>query len=143
MLQNQTPEMVALSASAWIGIVGGVVGILAAAIAFPVAWGKVVQKLNGFGERQEKLEKAHEKAEGERETMQRQIDRVLTQHDGLIRQLGEAKRSTEKCSEETVDLGIAIGSKIDTLSREVNGMNLHLSQRIKAVETVLKIKGES
>lgn len=128
-----------VTVSGWVTLIIAVLGVAGGILAA----GKFLGTLNGFGVRLTDLEKAHEKAEGERATMQRQVDRVLDQHELMIERLGESKRSAEKCSEETVDLGIAIGAKIDSVARDVNSMNLQLSQRIKAVETVLKIRGDA
>jgi hypothetical protein len=104
------------------------------------ALGKFYAALNGLGARVTDMEKDQEKAEGEKIIMQRQIDRTLDQHESLIARVAESKKSAEKCDEDTVELGILIGSKIDAVGRDLNAMNLHLSQRMKAVETVLKLK---
>lgn len=127
-----------ITISGWITLAIAVVGIIGGF----VSAGKFIGTLNGFGLRLTDLERGHEKAEGERLTMQRQVDRILDQHETILERLGEAKRSADRCGEDTVELGIKIGSKIDTIGKEVTLMNLHLSQRIKAVETILKIKGE-
>lgn len=128
-----------VTASGWVALLGAVFSSGAVVL----GWGKLLEKLNGYGERLSDVERAQNESLGHRTAMQRQIDRILDQHETLISLLGEAKRSSEKCSEETQDVAINIGSKIDTVSREVNGMNLQLSQRIKAVETILRIKGEA
>lgn len=125
-----------MSIGAWAGFLLSIIGIVGGLIAV----GRFIQTLNGFGERLKSVEGAQNESEGHRNAMQTQINRILDQHQSILERLGEAKRSTEKCSEETVDLGIQIGARIDTLGREVNAMNLNLSQRLKAVETVLKLK---
>ena len=107
-----------------------------------VAAGKFLGTLNGFGERLGEVEKAQEESRGHRASMQRSIDRILDQHESILQRLGESKRTAEKCSEETQDLAINIGSRIESLSRDVNAMNLQLSQRLRAVETVLKFQGD-
>jgi hypothetical protein len=127
-----------MTAGAWVALIIAVAAILGGFIAF----GRFLQTLNGFGERLKVAEGRLDKSQGHRDAMQTQINRILDQHQTMLERLGEAKRSTEKCSEDTVDLGIAIGSKIDGVSREVNALALQLSQRIKAVETVLKLKGD-
>lgn len=125
-----------MSVGAWVALVLSICAIFGGFIAV----GRFLQTLNGFGERLKLAEGRIDRSDGKQAAQQEQINRILDQHAVMLERLGEAKRSTEKCSEETVDLGIQIGSRIDTLSREVNGMNLQLSQRLKAVETILKIK---
>lgn len=132
------PAVWPITVAGWVTLVTAV----ALAVGGLVAGGKFLAILNGYGGRLGNVEEAQDESRGHRVAMQRQIDRILDQHEGMIGRLGESKRSAEKYNEETVDLGIQIGTKIDTLGREVNIMNLHLSQRIKAVETVLKLKGE-
>ncbi len=123
----------------WITTVGFIMTILGGVFAL----GKFYQALNGFGARLTDAEKALEESKGDRSAIHRMLERVLTQHEALIERLGENRRTTEKCSEDTVELGIQIGSKIDVLGHRLNEINLNLSQRIKAVETVLKIKGDN
>jgi hypothetical protein len=116
--------------------IGGVISGIVASVKF-------LATLDGFGRRLTDVEKAQEKAEGEHSAMQRQLDRVLNQHDSMISQLGEAKRSAEKCGEDTLESHTLIGNKVEELRREISTMNLNLSQRLIAVETVLKLKGET
>lgn len=125
-----------MSAGAWVSLFLSIVVIVGGLIAF----GKFLQTLNGFGVRLKAVEGRQDKTDGNQNAMQGQINQILGQHGTILERLGEAKKSAEKCNEDTVDLGIQIGSKIDVLGREVNAMNLSLSQRMKAVETVLKLK---
>lgn len=127
-----------VSIGGWVALFGGIFSVGAVVL----GWGKLLEKLNGYGGRLQEVEKAQEESRGHRQALQRQVDRILDQHETMISQLGEAKRSSERCNEETQDMAISIGSKIDEMRRDVNTMNLQLSQRIKAVETVLKLKGD-
>jgi len=111
-----------------------------ALVTYAIGWGRWLEKLNGVGGRVASLETESTTARAEREQHDREIDRLILQNAETLRILGESKRSAERCSEETVDMGITIGSKIDTIARQVIDMNLSLSQRMKAVETVLKIR---
>ena len=111
-----------------------------ALITYAISYGKWLEKLNGVGVRVALLETEATTAKAEREQHDRELDRLMHQNAETLRILGESKRSAEQCREETVDLGNTIGSKIDTISRQVNDMNLSLSQRVKAVETVLKMR---
>ena len=64
-----------LTLAGWIALALAVAAILGGFITA----GRFLGTLNGFGVRLTDLEKAHEKAEGERATMQRQVDRILDQ----------------------------------------------------------------
>ena len=111
-----------------------------ALVTYAISWGRWLEKLNGVGSRVAALETESTTARAEREQHDREIDRLMQQNAETLRILGESKRSAEQCREETVDLGITIGSKIDSISRQVNDMNLELSQRVRAVEVVLKLR---
>jgi biopolymer transport protein ExbB/TolQ len=114
--------------------------LILAIVAQFIAWGKFLEKLNGYGVRLTKVEESQIAGRQHKQDLQRVSDRILDQHAAMLERLGEAKRTAEKCDEDTVELGISIGSRIDEMRREINEMNLNLSQRLKSVETVLKIR---
>lgn len=110
---------------------------LISVVTIGVAYGKWLEKLNGMGGRVKLLEEAKAGAEAERDLFRTSIDRLLTQHESLIGQLGRHERSTESCREDTEKLGIDLGVKLSDLTREVGRLNLDLSTRITRVETTL------
>ena len=116
------------------------IGMIFSVGAVILGWGKLLEKLNGYGERLNIVEKNQGEARVHRQELQRNLDRVLDQHQTMLERLSEARQTSEKCNEDVQDVAINIGARIDAVSRDINAMNLSLSQRIRAVETVLKIK---
>jgi SMC interacting uncharacterized protein involved in chromosome segregation len=114
--------------------------LILAIVAQFIAWGKFLEKLNGYGVRLTKVEESQIAGRQHKQDLQRVTDRILDQHAAMLERLGEARHTSEECREETVELGISIGTRIDEMRRGINEMNLNLSQRLKSVETVLKIR---
>lgn len=108
-----------------------------ALVGIAVGYGKWLEKLNGMGRRVGELETAKTMAFAEHELFKASINRLLSEQAQLIKELGKHERNTEACREDTANLGIALGSKIVELTREVGRLNLDLSTRLTKVETVL------
>jgi hypothetical protein len=133
-----------VSLGAWVALVLSIV----TSIAIPVGWGKwlqrmddmegrILEKLNGVGGRVTKLELEAESARARDESSHLEVTRLIDQNARTLEAMGEHRRSTEVCREDTENLGIKIGSAVDELSREVHGMNNDLSNRLTRVETIL------
>lgn len=75
--------------------------------------------LNGMGERVGKVEANHKTLEGQFTEHQRSVDRVLVQNDNLLREIGKADRSVTQCRDDTERFSIDIGTKVDTMRRDV------------------------
>jgi hypothetical protein len=116
------------------------IGMVFSVGAVILGWGKLLEKLNGYGERLNTVEKNQGEARIHRQELQRNLDRILDQHAVMLERLSEAKSTSERCDDDMQEIAINIGSRLDTVQRDINGMNLQLSQRLRAVETVLKIK---
>ena len=99
-----------------------------------IAYGKWLEKLNGVGGRVSNLEKGLTIANAERAVSARQIDKLVEQYGIMLERLGEAKRSSEACHDDTEALGIRIGTAVSELQREV-------ASRLTRVETILTERG--
>jgi hypothetical protein len=65
------------------------------------------------------VEQNHERLEGQFLEHQRTVDRILAQNGQLLTEIGRAERSAGQCREDTERYTLEIGSKVDTLRREV------------------------
>ncbi len=133
--------MLALEGLTWFpNTIAGYVSLalsVVALISIAVGYGRWLEKLNGVGGRVKELEEAKVKAETERDGFKEITNRLLTQHELMLHELGVHGRSTEACRDDTEKLGIDLGSKISDLTREVSKLNLDLSTRITRVETTI------
>lgn len=77
------------------------------------------QTVNGMGVRVKAIEDGYARLEGQFTEHQRSVDRVLGQNEHLIKELGKAERGTDQCREDTEKFSIEIGSKVDTMRRDV------------------------
>jgi hypothetical protein len=94
--------------------------------------------LDGFGSRVSRMELGLEHEEGRVDALEVQMSRTQGQYEALITLLGEAKESVNQFRMGTQTLGDKIERRIDDLKRDQNDMRLELSQRLKAVETILE-----
>jgi len=122
-----------VSIGAWVALVLSV----ATAISIPIGWGKWIEKLNGMGTRVNKLELEAESARSEREQATIDMTRLIDQNARTLEAMGDHRRSTEVCREDTENLGIKIGAAVHELSGDVNAMKNDLSNRLTRVETIL------
>lgn len=123
--------------SSWAGVVSLILSVLALAGVL-VGYGRWLEKLNGMGKRVGVLEGESATAKAERAAFQTQITRTLDNQTRLIEQMGEHKRTTEACREDTEQLGIKLGSELHELNHTISAMDKSLSVRLAQVETILK-----
>jgi SMC interacting uncharacterized protein involved in chromosome segregation len=99
---------------------------------------EVTGDVNAFGSRLTKLELGKEHEEGRVDALEVQMSRTQGQYEALIALIGEAKGSVDQFRVGNASLGDKIERRIDDLKRDQNDMRLELSQRMKAVETILE-----
>jgi hypothetical protein len=116
------------------------VASLAALTSIAIAYGRWIEKLNGMGKRVEILEVAKQRNDGAEIERVRVIDRVLNQHEDLIRQITEAKSIATDARHDGEENSDRVSQALATLERSINGMRLDLSQRLTAVETKLDMR---
>lgn len=102
-----------------------------------VGWGKMIEKLNGYGSRLTETEQAQSLADGKTQGIVLNVDRILNQHDLILKALGEAKRTAEKCGEDSDAIALRIENRLDVIKAELATVNLNLAQRLASVETRL------
>lgn len=133
-----------------LGWVTPILGVLSL-IAIAAGWGKWIERFNGLGKRVTDLGKEVgdrvAESEGIHATMEaagrangESIRILLAQHTDLIQKLGEQKRSTEACHDDTTNLGIDLGAKITELIRSIATLDKSVAVRLTAIETTLKIQ---
>jgi hypothetical protein len=101
----------------------------------------VKKDLDGFGVRLGRLELGEEHNEGRVEALERQMARTQGQYEALIELVGGAKESVNALRQGNSSIGEKLERKIDELKQEQNDMKLALSERLKAVETTLQLRG--
>jgi chromosome segregation ATPase len=101
----------------------------------------VKKDLDGFGARLGKLELGEEHNEGRVEALERQMARTQGQYEALIELIGGAKESVNALRQGNSSIGDRLEKKMDDLKQEQNDMKLALSERLKAVETTLQMRG--
>jgi hypothetical protein len=94
--------------------------------------------MDGLGARVGRIELGKEHEEGRVEALERQMSRTQGQYEALIALLGEAKESVNQFRMGNQALGEKFERGIGELRRDQNDMRLELSQRLKAVETILE-----
>jgi peptidoglycan hydrolase CwlO-like protein len=100
---------------------------------------QIKNQLDGFGNRVTSLERGQTNLQGEFNGANNDIQRLLGQHDALMKLIGEARGSTIQCREDTFALGEKIERKMDGLSGQLSETTLQLSQRMAGVERELEI----
>lgn len=99
-------------------------------------------QLNGLGERVKTVEANHERLEGQFIEHQRTVDRVLTANAQLLTEIGRAERASSLCREDTERYTLEIGSKVDTLRREVLAEVGTLNTSVARLETEVRLRAE-
>lgn len=122
-----------VSVSGWISLVLSVAAVVSVAIGY----GRWLEKLNGMGRRVDALEAHKQRSDGAEIERIRVMERVLGQHEDLIRQIGEAKQMAQDANQLSEDNVSAVRIALDGMTRSVNDMRLDLSQRLTRVETKL------
>lgn len=99
---------------------------------------EITAALDGIGGRVSRMELSVEHEGGRVDALEVQLSRTQGQYEALIKILSEAKENVASFRQGTLDLGEKIERKIDDLKKEQNDTKLHLSERLKAVETILE-----
>lgn len=99
---------------------------------------EVTDACNGVGGRVSKIELDMVHDGGRVDALEVQMSRTQGQYEALITLLGEAKASVDQFRAGMSASGEKIERKIDDLRRDQNDTKLHLSERLKAVETILE-----
>ena len=99
-------------------------------------------QLNGLGERVKAVESNHGRLEGQFIEHQRTVDRVLTANAQLLTEIGRAERASSLCREDTERYTLEIGSKVDTLRREVLAEVGTLNTSVAKLETEVRLRAE-
>jgi hypothetical protein len=123
--------------ASWGGIIGLALSVLSLA-AVLIGYGRWLEKLNGVGKRVKTLEDKAIASEQEREQFHDEIKDILATQKNILERMGEHGRGTEACREDTEKLGIELGAKVHEQTMAVNAMDKNLSNRLTAVETILK-----
>lgn len=126
-----------VSISGWVSLVASLTALAVALIGY----GKWIERLNGMGGRVTTLEQKDQARVGAETERIRQLDRILNQHEDLIRQIGEAKGQATEARRESDENLLHMTSALSSLERSLNDMRLDLSQRMTAVETTLQLRG--
>jgi hypothetical protein len=151
------PALWDTAAAGWITVLGFALSISATIF----AWGKWAQKTNsikddlvkdinnhkeyvkgqldGIGGRVKEVESEQEHINGRLDGDNSNIQRLLGQHEALMKLIGEARGSTVQCREDTQALGEKIDRKMDTISKQLTDTTLQLSQRLAGVEKELEL----
>jgi hypothetical protein len=127
--------------SGWVALVTSIVTAITVLIGAPVAWGRWIQKINGLGERLKLVEDAQKESKGAEMERVRQFDEVMHEQRTIIAAIGRAEKSSESCREEIDQHALALGSLVSGAVTKMGAMELHLSQRLTAVETALNLRG--
>lgn len=138
-----------VTVSGWIALVASVVSLLAVTLGGSIAYGKarghgeaaearMIEKLNGFGERVETSEQSIQRTAGKEEERIRLLTTIQLQHDGLVAAVGEAKQGASQCRDDAIQNQLVLGSEVAAAVTKMHGLELSLSQRITVVETNVK-----
>lgn len=84
-----------------------------------VAWGRLLEKLNGYGDRLKSVEGKHEEHSGILTTQTAALANVTSALERLHLDVGRAQRSAEGCTEDMREYALEIGAKLDAWRREL------------------------
>lgn len=115
---------------------------IGAGIGMIVAWGRLLEKLNGYGQRLTDVEGKVDKLAGLVAEQTRSLDLVRAVHEAMLKQLGKAERSAEQCGEDMGEYAREIGSKLDAWRREQSGDVAALRNDFHEVDKTLSMKLE-
>jgi hypothetical protein len=77
------------------------------------------ETINGMGARIEAVERSNSQLVGQFQEHQRTVDRILASNEKLLVEIGHAEKGAAQCREDTEKYTLEIGSKVDTLRREI------------------------
>lgn len=124
----------------WVALAASIIALVLYPIAFGKSRGRMLEQMNGLGRRTAKVEKDYERIDVENSERRREIDRVLAQHEEILRIVGEAKRSAEQCREDATDHSLRIGVQVSETLAAVTKMELRMAERLTALETELRMR---
>lgn len=131
-------EMWPISVSGWVSLVTSIVSLFMIVVGGTIAYGKWLQKLNGLGERVTSIERFRDEEQGKEIERIRTLDGINRDHKQLLIDVGDAKQASIKCGEDAIDHSLELGARVSEVARDVTQFKLDISQRITAVETVIK-----
>jgi hypothetical protein len=100
---------------------------------------ETTKELNQFGGRITKVEEEQLRQDGRLDQMASQQDRILGQHDLLIKAIGKSEGDAIQCREDTLALGEKIDGKLETIRREMGATALTLSTGLAEVKKELEL----
>lgn len=141
-------EVWPMSVAGWLGI------ILSAIAIFGAVWGyaksaaraseaqrRMVEQLNGMGERMKRLEDAHEQHRGMMEKLDRAVESTLRAQGELLVRIGAAEKHSEDAEDRTVQLGIDIGSRLSDLAEKLGQFRSDITNRMTELTVELRTRG--
>lgn len=129
----------------WPTTVMGWVALGAAVLALVggiMAWGRLLEKLNGYGERLKKVEGDVQGIHGTMEEHRRALESITAANAALAERLGEAKKAAETCTEDMREYALDIGTKLDAWRREFSAELGALRKDFHDVDKTLSTKLE-
>lgn len=124
-----------VSISGWIALVTSIAGVVGGF----VAYGKWIQRMNGFGERLNTVEAELNRSKGAEMERIRQFDAVMHEQRAIVASIARAEKASEACREEIGQHALTIGSQVAQAMTKMNAMEVNVSQRLAAVETALRL----
>jgi hypothetical protein len=130
----------------WVTLIVSIAG----ALGMFIAWGRLLEKLNGYGGRLEKVEGDVKTLTGIVEAQSRALERVTAVHEAMLQQLGKAEKSAEQCSEDMGQYARDLGARMDEWRRELSGkigalrddfhhVDKELSSKLEGVQAELRL----
>jgi hypothetical protein len=104
---------------------------------------ETTKELNQFGGRVTKVEEEQVRQDGRLDHQGAQHERILGQHDILIKAIGRTEGEAVQCREDTYALGEKIDGKLEVLRKEVNATALTLATGLAEVKKELELTRES
>ena len=121
---------------------GAILGLFLSVVAVAgvlIGWGKFLQKLNSFGVRVARVEKANERLDASHSDLLRLGERIMTQHEQLSKDVARAEKTAENCTELMHDMMTNVTGLLQEMRREIADARSVMSERLAAVETELRL----
>ena len=118
--------------SVWPTTVAGWVGLcLAASALVGVIYGfaRTIERLNGYGKRQAEFEATVSKMEGNMESVSRAVENMSHAVSQAMKEVGEAKRTSENCNDNTRTMEITLGAQMHEIVRSLDRLVTELRVR--------------
>lgn len=139
LLQSVTPPQSGwpVTVSGWVALFTSITTAIVMLVGGTLAWGKWLDRMNGFGERLKLVEDKQERDEGADVERLRQFDAVMAEQRHIVAAVARAEKAAESCRTEADQHALEIGSRTIEVINKLNSMELALAQRLTAVETKL------